>query len=225
MPARIVIVEDECLIRDYLERVCTEAMGMTVVGLAANREAAIRLLQEQRPDLALVDLRLEWEGGTGFEVADWARVVMPQLRILFISGYDSTETMRKVEQARVCGFVEKSLSATAELVLALRTVAAGRTYFSQSYFRALTRRQCDPMAYDRILSDRERDVLELIANGMSDAEIAALLGLTPRTVETHRHRILRKLDLNSTPKLMKFAIDHGYTDFGGPGLPAPSCMA
>lgn len=60
---------------------------------------------------------------------------------------------------------------------------------------------------------------------MSDAEIAALLGLTPRTVETHRHRILRKLDLDSTPKLMKFAIDHDFTDFGGPGLPAPSCVA
>jgi DNA-binding NarL/FixJ family response regulator len=74
MPARIVIVEDECLIRDYLQRVCTEALGMTVVGLAANRDTAIQLLKEQRPDVALVDLRLGWDGGTGIEVAAWAKV-------------------------------------------------------------------------------------------------------------------------------------------------------
>lgn len=224
MPARIVIIEDESLIRDYLQRVCTEALDMSVVGLATNRETGIRLLQEQCPDLALVDLRLGWEGGTGFEVADWAKVAMPRLKIVFISAHCSAETMRKVERARVCGFVDKALTTTAELAAALRTVEKGGTYFSRAYHEARVRRQRDPLAYDRILTDREQHVLELIAAALSDAEIATILAVSARTVETHRHRILCKLGLNSTPKLMQFAIDHGFMEFRGPRRTTPSCI-
>lgn len=226
MTARILIVEDDHLYQDYLRIVCADVLGMNVVGLARDRDTAIRLLREQRPDLALLDLRLEADGGTGLEIANWARTAMPRLRILIISGCCSLETIRKVEQLRVCGFLDKSSLTIEQLMAAIRAVAAGQTYFSASYQRSQERRKRDPKAYDWLLSDKERAVLRHIADALNDDEIAALLGLSVRTVETHRHRLLRKLGLDSTPKLMKFAIDQGFTEIDGAAdLPAPNCVA
>ncbi len=226
MTARILIVEDDSLCQDYLRIVCVEVLGMNVVGLARDRDTAIRLLREQRPDLALLDLRLEADGGTGLEIANWARTAMPQLRILIISGCCSLETIRKVEQLRVCGFLDKNHLTIKELTEAIQVVAAGQTCFAPTYLSNMERRRRDPKAYDWLLSDKERAVLRHIADALNDDEIAALLGLSVRTVETHRHRLLRKLGLDSTPKLMKFAIDRGFTEIDGAAdLPAPSCVA
>jgi two-component system nitrate/nitrite response regulator NarL len=221
MTARILIVDDECLVRDYLRQICTDILGMSVVGLAAERDTAILLLREQRPDLALVDLRLGWHAGNGIEVAAWAKAEMPLLRILFISACGSIETIRKVEAARVSGFVDKISATAMELASAIQAVADGLTYFSPSYLRAVEKRHRDSSGYEWLLSDRERQVLQQIASGMNDFEIATFMELSVRTVETHRHRILSKLGLDSTPKLMKFASDHGFMDFAGQGLPAP----
>jgi len=130
-----------------------------------------------------------------------------------------------VRAARVSGFIDKNLRETAELEHGLRMVSAGQTYFSSSYYKAQRRREESPGDYDLLLTERERDVLALTARAMSDAEIAAFLGMALRTVETHRSRIMRKLDLHSTPKLMKFALDRGFGQFGDENLPAANCMA
>lgn len=224
MPVEIVIVDDQFLSREYIRRVCTDVLGFVVLGMAASQSAAVELIRSKRPHLVLLDLSLGTDGGTGFGVADTIRKEMPDVSCVFMSVHCTEEVIRRVELARPLGFLDKNFHAAEVFENALRSVAEGKPYFSSVYRKALERRHRASNAYFRLLTDREQEILALIANAMTDAEIAALLGLAVSTVETHRHRILRKLGQDSTPKLMKFAIDCGFNQFGGPELPGPNCL-
>jgi DNA-binding NarL/FixJ family response regulator len=116
----------------------------------------------------------------------------------------------QVEKLGLHGFIDKNLSVLDTLWAALCAIRRGQTFFSPAYLRAKTARQADPLFFSKILSDRECAVLALIGRSLSDPEIALLLGISVRTAQTHRSNILHKLNVESTPKLISFAIEHGF---------------
>lgn len=206
---RIVIVEDHQMFREVLLRVCTRELRHKVVGEASDGAGAVQLVLKTAPDLVLLDLHLPNLDGFGV-VAALQRAV-PGLRILVLSSHCDDYTVFRAERAHVHGFVDKNTNTVAVLKKAITAVSEGRTYFSEEFLRLKEARHKNPNSFDKLLTDRERDVLALIGEPFHDREIAARLGLAEETVEKHRFNILRKLGLAGTAELVRYAQDHGFT--------------
>ncbi len=210
-PVRLVIVEDQPLFRDFIRLLCGPVFGHEVVGTCGDGGEALPLIRATRPEIALIDLNLP--GETGFEVA--ARITAERLetRCLFMSVDCSELTLWRVERARAHGFVDKNACGVTEFQAALDAVATGRKYYSANYLAVQDRRKADRRSFDKLLTAREQEILSLIGLAMSNEEIAHELGIAVATVETHRHNLLVKLGVAGTPKLIRYAIDHGFTQF------------
>ena len=206
---KIVIVEDHLMIRDVIRKVCSNDFGYKVVGETGSGLEAVQLIVKLRPDAVILDLSLP--DMDGFNVADRVFRVMPSLRILMLSSHCDDYTLFRVEKSGVHGFIDKNSNTVEILRDALKAIEDGRIYFSQAFQAARLARRTDPRSFVKVLSDWERAILSLIGQGMSDEEIGERLSLSPRTVQTHRSNILRKLDLKGTPKLIAFAVEHGFT--------------
>jgi DNA-binding NarL/FixJ family response regulator len=206
---KIIIVEDHLMIRDVVKKVCSSEFGYTVVGETDSGVQAVEMILKKRPDAVILDLSLP--DMDGFNVADRVLKVIPSLRILMLSSHCDDYTLFRVEKSGVHGFIDKNSNTIEILRDALKAIAAGRIYFSQAFQNARMTRRSDPRSFIKVLSDWERAILSLIGQGMSDEEIGERLNLSPRTVQTHRSNILRKLDLKGTPKLIAFAVEHGFT--------------
>jgi two-component system response regulator NreC len=206
---RIVIVEDHLMFREVLRKVCAQELHHEVVGEAGDGRVAVELVLRLKPDLVLLDLHLP--NLDGFGVVEAVRRVAPQIRILVLSSHCDDYTVFRAEKALVQGFVDKNTNTVAILKEAVATVGAGRTFYSASFKRVKARRHADPHSFDKLLTDREKTVLALVGQPLSDQEVAARLTLSPATVEKHRHNLLRKLDLQTTPELVRYARDHGFT--------------
>lgn len=212
--------------RDFVRRLCLEIPGCQVVGEATTLSEALDIIRWEAPDLVLIDLNLaDWQYGRGFDVAEIAGREFPLMHRVFMSVHCHGLVARRIAEARAFGFIDKTFNAVDLFRQALREVVAGRPYFSPCYYKALERLRLDPQGETRLLTNRELEVLSLVGHALSDAEIAARLDLSVSTVEKCRQHIMQKLDLPSSLKLMKFAIDRGYTQFGGFDLPAPNCLA
>jgi DNA-binding NarL/FixJ family response regulator len=209
LPVKIVIVEDHLMIRDVIRKVCSSEFGYSVVGETDSGVQAVELILKHRPDAVILDLSLP--DMDGFNVADRVLKVMPSLRILMLSSHCDDYTLFRVEKSGVHGFIDKNSNTVEILRDALKALADGRIYFSQAFQAARMARRSDPRSFIKVLSDWERAILSLIGQGLSDEEIAERLNLSPRTVQTHRSNILRKLDLKGTPKLIAFAVENGFT--------------
>jgi len=206
---KIIIVEDHLMIRDVIKKVCSSEFGYTVVGETDSGVQAVDLILKHRPDAVILDLSLP--DMDGFNVADRVLKVMPSLRILMLSSHCDDYTLFRVEKSGVHGFIDKNSNTVEILRDALKAIAEGRIYFSQTFQAARMARRSDPRSFIKVLSDWERAILSLIGQGLSDEEIGERLNLSPRTVQTHRSNILRKLDLKGTPKLIAFAVENGFT--------------
>jgi DNA-binding NarL/FixJ family response regulator len=206
---KIVIVEDHLMIRDVIRKVCTSQPGYSVVGETDSGVAAVQMILKRKPDVVVLDLSLP--DMDGFNVADRVLKAIPSLRILMLSSHCDDYTLFRVEKSGVHGFIDKNSNTVEILRDALKTIADGRIYFSQAFQAARMARRVDPRSFIKILSDWERAILSLIGQGMSDDEIGVRLNLSPRTVQTHRSNILRKLNLKGTPKLIAFAVENGFT--------------
>lgn len=204
---RVVIVEDHVMFREAIRKICEKQCGCEVVGEAATGNAAVVLLRETQPQVALLDLNLP--EGDGFMVIEQARMLSPQTRILVLSSHCDDYTLYRVEMARVRGFVDKNTQTAATLRAALAAVCGGRTYFSPAYLEARQGRRADPLAFMKLLSERETEVMGLIGESCSNEEIAQRLGVVPKTIETHRSKIMHKLGIHSTPKLIRLALEAG----------------
>jgi two-component system response regulator DevR len=227
MPIRIVIVEDQPFCRDVIRWLWVEKLGYEVAAEAASSWEAVEVIRRERPELALIDLHLADENQwTGFDVAAVIAKELPQVRCVLMSAHCNDMVIHRLEQARPFGFIDKDFHGMEQLRHALQEVAEGRQYFSAGYFDAVARQRQDPDVFYKLLSRREQQALTLIADTMSDREIAACMGLALSTAATYRATIMRKLGQHSTSKLVKYAIDHGFAQFGQrPGLPAPNCLA
>ena len=204
-------MDDHSLVRELLRDVCVRDLGYEVVAEAECGADAVSLIVRVRPDLVLLDLGLP--DIDGFEVIDLVRRSGCHPRIVLLSGYCDDYTVYRVEHAGVQGFLDKPGCVSATLKCALAAVAQGRTCFSGAFCRVQAARRMDPLAFDKILSDSERRLLEMTCRFMTDREIAEQLDISVLTVEKHRFNLRHKLDVGSKPEMMRYGRDHGFMPF------------
>jgi two-component system response regulator NreC len=209
---RIMLVDDHALVREGVRHVLTATPGLEVVAEAGDGDSALKLAIAANPDLVVLDLSMP--GGTGLDLATRLRAQLPEVRILILSVHDHPEYVLGAVRAGAQGYLRKDTS-PAELREAIRAVARGESYFSPNVARHLTAAvrgaQDGGTPVERLvkLAPREREVLGGIAAGETSREIAARLGLSPRTVETYRENLMRKLEIRTVAGLTRFALDAG----------------
>ena len=205
-----MIVDDHTLFRETLKMFLEREPGIVLVGEAASvREA---LAQALHPDIVLVDLLLS--DASGSESIAALREHFPDARLLALTMVDDVVQMQAVLAAGASGYVLKRAAGT-ELIIAIRRVMSGESYVDPSLGAALARHQPRPPAsaggYDAGLTAPERRVLSLIASGHTNQEMASILHVSRRTVETHRGRIIQKLGLRTRAELVRYARQEGLS--------------
>ena len=209
---RVMLVDDHTLVREGIRHILQGTPGFEVIAEAGDGETALRLAQSTRPDLVVLDLSLP--GLSGLEVTTRIRESLPEIRVLILSVHDHQEYVLGAVRAGAQGYLRKDTS-PAELREALQAVARGESYFSPPVARHLSAAvRGEPSTADagsRLdrLTPREREVLAGIAGGETSRTIAARLGLSPRTVESYRESLARKLDIKTVAGLTRFAIEEG----------------
>jgi len=204
---RIVLIDDHALVREGIARLLEEAPDMRVVGSFDDDAAAVRFAARTAPDVAILDIAMP--GTNGIDVARRLRAVSPKTQLLMLSMHARAEYVQQAVWAGANGYVLKE-SAGTEVVAAVRAVHAGKRYLSAKIPpRALDERPGeDPL---QRLSAREIEVLKLVVEGNTSHQMATLLGLSPKSIDTYRSRLMSKLDLDHLPALVKFAIRRGLT--------------
>ncbi len=209
---RIMLVDDHAIVREGVRHVLAATPGLEVVGEAGDGDTALALAQECRPDVVVLDLSLP--GLSGLEVTRQLRVLLPAVRILILSVHDHAEYVVGAVRAGANGYLRKDSSPT-ELREALWAVASGESYFSPPVARQLSAAVRGEASGDDTagrlarLTPREREVLGGVAGGETSREMAARLGLSPRTVEAYRDSLARKLDIRTVAGLTRFAVEAG----------------
>ena len=217
---RVVLADDHALVREGIRHVLDADAGIEVVGEASNGADAIALALEHLPDVVLLDITMP--GENGLRAAARLREALPDARILMLSMHDNAEYVREGMRIGTHGYLLKD-SAGEELRAAIRAVHAGGTFFSPAVVRRLTATPESPApapAYAQLelLTPRERDVLQGIADGHTNKAIAAELGISRRTVEAHRESLMRKLEIHNVAGLTRFALEVGLlSDESGSG--------
>ena len=206
---RVLLVDDHPVVRKGISCCLARHPHLLVVGEAADGLEALAKARELLPDIVLLDIDLPQMSGVA--VADVLRKELPKIKVVILSRYQGPEYLSRVLQAGARGYVLKGASPE-ELAKAIETVIAGECYFSPEVARLALNQLAQgngagPDVAD--LTNREREVLVLVAEGLSNKEIASNLNLGVRTVETHRERIMRKLDIHSVAGLTRFAIAKG----------------
>ncbi|MBE7464350.1 MAG: response regulator transcription factor [Planctomycetes bacterium] len=215
-PIRILLADDHPLVREGLIACLARDEGIRVVGEAASGEAALREAERLRPDVVLLDITMP--GLNGIQATRKLKELLPSVRILLLTMHNNKEYILEGLRAGADGYALKD-AAPRELIEAVRTVHRGERFFSSSVLEILAEAGVssdEPVGAGGALSARETQVLGQIAEGLSNKEIAAKLGVSVRTIEKHRERIMRKLEIHSTAGLTKYAIAHGLIDMKMP---------
>lgn len=210
-PISVLLLDDHAVVRDGLQALLGTERNIRVVGSFGNAADALRHAAATPPDVAVLDIALP--DLDGIEVARQIHDLCPETHILMLSMHASPEHVYQALRAGATGYVLKE-SAASEVVAAVRAVHAGRRYLSEKIsagaIDSYTRERGDDHPLER-LSARERQVLKLVVEGSSSSEVAALLGISPKSVDTYRGRLMLKLGIDDLPGLVKFAIRHGVT--------------
>lgn len=197
------------MFREVLRKICETDLEHTVVGEAEDGRRAVEIVKQTKPDMVLLDLHLP--NLDGFGVIEEIRKIFPDLIILVLSSHCDDYTVYRAERAGVQGFVDKNTNSVAALKQAVAQVTHGKTSFSDAFKRIRAKRHADPHSFDKVLGNREREVLSLVGQSLRDSEIAEKLGISEQTVSTHRLNIIRKLGLENTTELVRYAREHGFT--------------
>jgi DNA-binding NarL/FixJ family response regulator len=212
MSISVFLVDDHTIVRDGL-RYLLEAQGdMKIVGEAANGRDAVKAVRKIQPDVVIMDILMA--DLNGIEATEQICRECPATRVVILSMQSSSESILRALRAGARGYLFKE-SAGRELVQAIHAVRAGHRYLSakvsdQVVGACLTQKEAfrDPLS---VLSHREREVLQLVVEGKTNAEIAGTLFLSVKTIETYRSRLMQKLGIKDIPGLIKFAIQQGLT--------------
>jgi len=210
MKITVLLADDHAVVRDGLRVLLQQSADIRVVGEAADGREAVQLAQELKPDVVIMDITMRELNGV--EAARLLRELCPAIRVVMLSMHSSSEHVFRALEAGASGFVVKE-SAGEEVAAAVRAAHAGQRYLSRviaGLEPTLQSRSGRASPLDS-LSARERDVLQLVVEGRTSAEIAATVSLSPKTIETYRVRLMKKLRVNSVAELVKFAIEHGLT--------------
>lgn len=197
----ILLVDDHPLVRDGLRARLEAVPYLKVVAEAGGADEALQQAAQCEVDLVLMDINMR--GTSGIEATALFRQRFPKIAVLILSMHDKLEYVSQAMQAGARGYVLKDAPGK-DIVLAIDTVMAGGIYYSAALAKQLAR----PLVQDNQLTVREQEVLQQLANGQSNKQIAKTLDLSVRTVETHRLNIKRKLGIEGQAELIKYAVQH-----------------
>ena len=208
---RVVIADDHAVVRAGLRALFAAHPDIEVVGEAAGGREAVEAAERLRPDVLLIDLSMP--GLNGVEALGRVRAALPATHVLVLSMHAGPEYVRPAIRAGATGYIVKGAGLDA-LVEAVRAVAAGKTFLGPEASRVVAGDRDRPARMDsgsplEQLTPREREVLQLVAEGHTNREIAARLGVSPKTVDAHRTNLMAKLDLHDAQALTRFAVRHG----------------
>lgn len=206
---RVLVADDHTIVRQGLVGILEASPEIEVVGQAADGYEALEKSLEARPDVAVLDVsmpRLD-----GIEAARRIHEALPATRILVLTMHDDEEYVLRMVRAGASGYLLKD-SAASELIAAIKSMRSGQAYFGPHASKALAEAYQHPEAlpddpYER-LTDREREIFQLVVEGKTNKEIGEVLFISPKTVDNHRTHLMEKLGMHSTAELVRFAARH-----------------
>ena len=202
---RVLVADDHKLVREGLKQILGAAADVEVAGEAANGDEALALARKNHYDLALLDMSMP--GLAGIDLIKRLKIEKPELRLLVLSMHGEQQYAARALKAGASGYLTKDAAAE-QLLGAIRKVAAGGVHISETAAASLIAGRGAHAA----LSDREFEVLRLLAAGHGPTEIAELLSISVKTVSTHKARVLEKLGLGSTAELVRYALENDLLD-------------
>jgi DNA-binding NarL/FixJ family response regulator len=210
--ARVLLAEDHVLVSEGLTKLLET--DFTLVGTVTDGRALVQAVKEHTPDIAIIDISLPLLNG--LEAARQIKKCEPHTKLIFLTMHAEENFVRDAFKSGGSGYVLKQ-SATAELVFAIKEVYQGRTYVSPSVAQSIVNQALDPSSIPKDdhgsnpseLTQRQIEILQLIAEGKANKEVAVILNLAVKTVEFHKTRIMQVLGLKTTSELTKYAISHG----------------
>ena len=212
MPIRVCIADDHAVVRDGLRALLEANPEIVVVGDAANGQQAVDQVESLHPDVVIMDISMPELNG--IHATRLILDIYPQVRVIILSMLGTAEHVFRALQAGARGYLLKE-SAGREVMEAVLAVYEGKVYLSQPITNTLItdyllqRKQTDKLSPLKLLSQREREVLQFVVEGKTSAEIAAILFLSPKTVETYRSRIMQKLGTPDLPSLIMYVLKEG----------------
>ena len=206
MPIQVLLADDHLIVRQSL-KVLLEKEGLKIVGEASNGQEAVRIAESMHPDVAVLDVSMAVLNG--IDAAKEIQKVSPQTKTIFLTVHDEDPYLLDALRVGAKGYVVKTHAAE-NLVQAIREASRGGVYLSPEVSRAVVQAyQNKTELSSEPLSPRERQVLQLIAEGKTTKEVAGVLNISVKTAETHRTRIMEKLDIHETAGLVRYAIRRG----------------
>jgi DNA-binding NarL/FixJ family response regulator len=213
MNIRIILADDHTILRDGLSRSFEQESDIKVIGQASDGHSAVDLVRELRPDVVIMDIGMP--DLNGVEATRKITKNHPQVKVIGLSMHSSDKYVREMFKAGASGYLLKNCPFE-ELTKAVRTVAGGKTYISSSIGDMIIKEYAIKPDKEKsaftLLSQREREVLQLLAEGKTTKQIAKHLHISPKTVEAHRLRIMERLDIDNVAQLTKYAIQEGLTE-------------
>jgi DNA-binding NarL/FixJ family response regulator len=207
---RVLLADDHTIVREGLLSLLNEQPDLNVVGTAENGLEAVEKARQTFPDVVVMDVAMPLLNG--IEATRQLRQLLPRTNVIILTMYADDAYVLRALQAGVRGYLLKK-AAAAELVRAVHAVERGTLYLSKDISQTVVERYLSSEhpaeEEEETLSNRERQILQLVAEGHTNREIASALGITPKTVDTHRTRLMAKLDIHDTPGLVRYAIRKG----------------
>lgn len=203
---RVLLVDDHPLVLDGIRSRLEDDPEIMIVGEAGNGEEALQIATERKPDIVLMDINMPVLNG--IEAAEKFAERLPDIRLLMLTMHDSREYITKVLKAGAKGYILKDVSSS-EMLIAIKAVYQGKTYYSSGVTDILVN---ESSKKEVPLTDREKTILQLLAEGNSNKHVARELDISVRTVETHRRNIKRKLEVKTSAGLVKYAIENGIVE-------------
>lgn len=205
---KVIIADDHVIFRQGLLKLLQTAEDITIAGEAGDGHEALHLIEKENPDIAILDISIP--GLSGFDIASEIQLKGIKTKVIFLTMHNDSPTARKAVRSSA-GYVLKD-DAFEDLLYAIRSVSLGKKFISPSISGKLLQSQTMEESENRILTGREQEILRLIASGLTNKKIADKLSISVKTVDTHRTRILQKLNVHSTADLTRQALKMGLLD-------------
>jgi two-component system, NarL family, response regulator NreC len=209
MSLRVLIADDHGVVRQGLRALLEKSPQLSVVGEAADGREAVRLASEKKPDIIVMDIAMPLLNGIDATTQIVSR--FPDIKVIILSMYSDESYVLRALSAGAKGYLLKD-SAETDILPAVQAVAQGRPFFSPSITRTLLEEYLESKkkskledSYD-LLTDREKEILQLLAEGKTNKDVATILELSPYTVETHRQNLMQKLNLHNTAEIVLYAV-------------------
>jgi DNA-binding NarL/FixJ family response regulator len=206
-PIKVLVCDDHALFREGVKTILSRASDVKVIGEAADGIQAVELARKLRPDVVLMDISMP--ALRGVDAVRRIRKGRPEVRVLMLTIYDDEEVVARCLEAGASGYLVKD-APPSQLVYAIQAAARDQRYMSPGVLKPLVghyaKRSDKPRTTYDLLSDREREILVLLAEGVSLKEIAGKLNLSVKTVDAHKYNLMRKLDVHDRTSLIRFAI-------------------